>query len=133
MVDLWLAPPASVPVAIAILTPKFVGVTIRTEMPDTRPTKFIIITRIGGDQPNPAQDDSRLLLEFWAKSSATAESMCNTGRAALRNSAAGTFNDTFVYGWSGEQGPTYLNDPTIQDRRRVQIFGDLSISTDPPL
>ncbi len=131
MSDFWLAPPASVPIARAILVPRFPGVLIASEMPATRPSQFILISRIGGEQPGPHQDSARLLIEFWALNSAAAETMCSTGRAALRNARAQFFNDVFVYAWANEQGPAYLNDPAIQDRRRVQIHGDLVIATDP--
>ena len=129
MVDFWPEPADAVPVAQAILAPRFTGVAIKDEMPETRPSTFIVVSRIGGEQTNPKQDRATLLIEFWAESSAVAAQMARTGRAALRNSRGKEWAGVFSYGWSNENGPTDFNDSKIQDRRRCQLVGDLTLST----
>lgn len=125
----WPEPADAVPVAQAILSPEFPGVQILDQMPSTRPSQFIVVSRIGGGQPNPKQDSATLLIEFWNTSSANAAAMAKKARAALRNSRGKTFATVFSYGWANEQGPSDFNDPDIQDRRRCQVIGDLTIST----
>lgn len=129
MADFWPEPSDAVPVAQAILTPRFTGVSILDAMPATRPSTFIVVSRIGGGQVNPKQDSATLLIEFWAESSAVAAAMAKKGRAAFRNSRGKEFAGVFSYGWSGEHGPTDFNDPAIQDRRRCQLTGDLLLAS----
>lgn len=117
------------PVAQAILQARLPGVPIRDEMPEVRPSQFIVVRRVGGGQVFPHQDRAALLIEFWAESSAVAAQMAKAGRSALRNAGGTSVNNVFVYGWENEHGPTDFNDPRIQDRRRCQLTGDLLIST----
>lgn len=124
----WREPADAVPVAQAILKARFPTLSVLDEMPTTRPAQFIVVNRIGGDQPNPKQDRATMLIEFWAESSANAAAMAKAGRAALRNSKGKTFASVGSYGWSNENGPTDFNDPAIQDRRRCQLTGDLLLS-----
>ena len=129
MTSFWPEPPDAVPVAQAILAPAFPGVDIWDEMPQTRPSTFIVVSRIGGEQTNPKQDRATLLVEFWAESTAVAAQMARKGRAALRNSRGKSFAGVFSYGWGNEHGPTDYSDPAIQDRRRCQLTGDLLLAT----
>lgn len=126
---MWPEPADAVPVAQAILQDAFPSMHIKDEMPETRPAEFIVINRIGGEQTNPKQDRATLLIEFWASSSAVAAANAKKGRAALRNAKAQSWAGVFCYGFGNESGPTDLNDPKIQDRRRCQLVGDLLLST----
>lgn len=134
MTDFWPEPADAVPVGQAVIAPQFTGVAILDEMPkgtldNPRPSTFIVVSRIGGEQPNAKQDRATLLFEFWAESTGIAAAMAKKGRAALRNSRGRTFIGVYSYGWSNESGPTDFNDPQVQDRRRCQLSGDLLLST----
>lgn len=126
----WPLPRNAVPVALAILADATPDIPGYDAIPEPRPAKFYVVTRAGGEQRNPKMDTPRILVECWAEDSAEAEDMTRPARRAFRNAAGRWFGGGFIYGWGNEQGPTDYNDPEIQDRRRCQFFGDLSISTE---
>jgi hypothetical protein len=131
MADTWLAPQPAVLTAIRILEEAFDPVRVSSQMPRTRPPMFVRVTRIGGGQTNPVTDIARILVECWGPGIASAESMANTARAALRNAAGITFGTAYVRSFSNEQGPVDFPDPDVPDMTRFQFFGDLNLSTKP--
>ena len=96
-----------------------------------RPDRFVKVSRVGGWQDQIATDIARILVECFAKDVGQVESMCNTARAALRNSGGTTVTTTsgavFVRGWDNESGPTDFPHPDLIDFERWQLNGDLAI------
>ena len=138
MVDSWPEPKPAVAVTIAALKAKLVALYpasytsslyVRSEQPETRPTKYVVVSLLGTDFPNPAFTVSRPLIECWAESSAAAEVLAGHCVRALKNAKGQEFADGWVKAFDNIQGPLELNDPDIQDRRRYQFHGDLYIST----
>lgn len=131
MADSWPVPQPAVKTAIAILTDALDPVPVVPTVPRTRPPMFIRVSRIGGGQTNPVTDIARILVECWGPGIATAESMANTARAALRNAGGTTVGTAYVRSFRNEQGPVDFPDPDVSDMTRFQFFGDLNISTNP--
>jgi hypothetical protein len=139
MVDSWPAPKPAVAVTIAALKSKLVALYpalytsslyIRSEQPPgTRPSKYIVVSLLNTDFPNPAFTVARPLVECWAESSAVAEEMAGHAVRALKNAKGQQFATGWVKSFDNIQGPLELNDPDIQDRRRYQFHGDLYLST----
>jgi len=137
MADSWPAPKPAVAVTIAALKAKlaalypslYTGLYVRSEQPTTRPSKYIVVSLLTTDFPNPAVTIPRPLVECWAESSATAEEMSCHAVRALLNAKTQTFAGAQVKAFDNIQGPLELNDPAIQDRRRFQFHGDLYLST----
>lgn len=133
----WPTPKPAVLAAITVLSDGFGDYAdVSASLPAKgRPLRFVRVTRVGGGQDNPAIDIARLLIECFGPDTATAEAMCNTVRAALRN-AMGTTVDcengstttrVFIRGWGNEQGPVDFPHPEILDRQRWQLHGDFSV------
>ena len=115
--------------AVAILTPVFAPVLVSARMPLVRPAQFVRVDRVGGRMSNMITDSARILVECWAPDVPTAETMCNTARAALLNAFGKTWAGVFVREWADEQGPVSFDDPAVTDQRRWQFHGDLRCST----
>ena len=85
---IWPTPKPAVLTAITILSDAFGEYAfVSAKLPGReRPDRFVRVTRVGGGQDNIATDTARLLIECYAKDVGQVEAMCNTARAALRNS-----------------------------------------------
>ena len=132
---IWPTPKPAVLTAITVLAEAFGEYAdVSAKLPGRiRPERFVRVTRVGGNQPNPATDIARILVECFAKDTAQAEAMCNTVRAALRNAAGTTITTTAgkvsVRSWSNEDGPVDLPHPDIIDYERWQLHGDLAVKS----
>lgn len=129
MADFWPKPKSALKTVKAVLGPRFPGMRISPQMPQTRPPQFIRLSLLPGDYPNPAFTVAHPLVECWAETAETAEDMCGTASQALMNAKGLWFAGAFIGGWGNQQGPVELNDPDITDRVRWQLHGDLHIST----
>lgn len=129
MANSWPLPKSAGGVAVAILEDATAD-PVLGEMPTNRPTRFYVVSVLGGDYSNPAFSEPRVLVECWAPDAATAEDMACVGMRAFKNARAKTFAGAFIHGCEDLQGPTDYNDPDIQDRRRSQFHGTLLLSTD---
>jgi hypothetical protein len=98
-----------------------------------RPDRFVRVSRVGGRQEHLATDVARILVECFAKDVAQVEAMCNTARAALRNSGGTTVITTSgavsVRCWDNEDGPVDYPHPDLIDFERWQLHGDLSVKS----
>lgn len=130
---IWPTPKPAVKAAIAILVDAFGNYAfVSAKLPGKtpRPERFVKVSRVGGNQPHPATDNARLLVECFAKDTAQCEAMCNTARAALHN-AAGTIvaDDVFIRSWGNETGPQDFPHPDILEYDRWQLQGDLLVKS----
>lgn len=125
---IWPTPRPAIKTAIAILEEAFPN-AVGAKFPKIRPSRYVLVSRVGGGQENPRMDRARLLVECWAKTIGEAETMTSTARAALRNAGGTTVGDVFIYGWFNEDGPVMYDDPDVSDMTRHQFTGDLSVST----
>jgi hypothetical protein len=132
---IWPTPKPAVLAAITILADAFRGYAeVSAKLPrNSRPERFVKVTRVGGSQDTPVTDDARILVECFAPDPAQVEAMCNTARSALRNASATTVEttagDIWIRAWDNEDGPTDFPHPDILDRERWQFHGDLCVKS----
>lgn len=130
----WPTAKPAVLTAITILSEAFgTYAFVSAKMPSRSafPERFVRVSRVGGGQDQITTDTARILVECFAKDVGQVENMCNTARAALRNSGGTTVTTTsgavFVRGWDNESGPTDFPHPDLIDFERWQLNGDLAI------
>lgn len=128
---IYPTPKPAVKTAISILADAFgVYALVAARMPRQRPTRFVVVSRIGGRQDTPITDVARILVECFGPDVETVEAMTATARTALRNAISTDVDgEVWVRNWSGEQGPTDFPHPDVLDMERWQFQGDLSLST----
>lgn len=128
---IYPTPKPAVKTAISILADAFgVYALVSARMPRQRPTRFVVVSRIGGRQDTPVTDVARILVECFGPDVETVEAMTATARTALRNAISTDVDgEVWVRNWSGEQGPTDFPHPDVLDMERWQFQGDLSLST----
>lgn len=128
----WPTAKPAVLTVIAVLSEAFGSYAfVSAKLPHSnRPDRFVKVSRIGGGQSQIATDTARVLIECFAKDVGQVENMCNTARAALRNSGGTTVTTTsgavFVRGWDNESLADYPH-PDLIDFERWQLTGDLAI------
>ncbi len=72
----WPTPKPALKTAITILSDAFgVYAQVAAKMPRQLPVRFIMVSRIGGDRPNPVTDTARILIECFGPDPETVESM----------------------------------------------------------
>lgn len=130
---IWPTPKPALLTAITILSEAFGDFAFVSAKipPNNRPERFVKVSRVGGGLDNIATDVARILVECFAKDVADVEAMCNTVRAALRNSGgttiATTAGNVSVRAWDNESGPTDFPHPDLIEYDRWQLTGDLMI------
>lgn len=130
MVDSWPKPKPGLAVTRAVLAAKLPSVPVSSDMPATRPAKFIRVSLLDTDHPNPGATVPRPLIECWAETSVLAEVLAGDAVHALLNAKNNNPHaGAYVKAFDDVQGPFELNDPDIQDRRRWQFHGNLWLST----
>ena len=129
MTAVWRKPKPALTVARAVLSPAFTGMHVASGQPSgTRPDRYIVLSLVSSDYPNPAFTEPRLLVNCYAKTSLLAGDLADEALTVLLN-ARGLFAGAWVKKFANPQGPYPLNDPEISDRYRSQFHGDLRLST----
>lgn len=129
----WPTPKPAVLAAITVLTDGFGDYAfVSAKLPkNSRPERFVRVSRVGGGMDNIATDRARILVECFAKDVAQVEAMCATARTALRNSGGTSVTadeeTIFIRSWGNESGPTDFPHPDILDYDRWQLMGDLTV------
>lgn len=131
---IWPTPKPAILTAIAILEDAFGDYAfVSAALPrQSRPDRFVKVTRTGGDMRDPVTDLARLLIECYGTDIATIEAMTGTVRSAFRNAAGTTVTagdySVFIRHWDNEHVVIPWTNPEIVDRERSQVTGDLAIS-----
>jgi hypothetical protein len=102
---------------IAHLTGVLSGVLVTAEVPETKPTSFMTVQRIGGIQQNLVTDGPLLVFQAWATDKATAYDLAKLARAYVYAMPGNSFNGTWVYKVTEVGGLGYFPDPTSEMRR----------------
>ncbi len=135
----WAKPKPALTVARAVLAAEFTGMHVASGQPSgTRPDRYIVLSTLTADYPNPAFTEPRILVNCYAKTSLLAGDLADTAITTLLN-ARGLFAGAWVKKFADPQGPYPLNetlgtnrwrgDPDISDRYRFQFHGVLRLST----
>jgi hypothetical protein len=92
------------------------AVSVLDSIPDSRPTEYVVCTRIGGSMLNPFIDSPVFEFECFAASRADAESLAELVRG-LVHAMRGEVVSGLAFGRVREVGgPVYLRHPTAGDR-----------------
>ena len=127
-------PQPALKTAITILSTAFgVYAVVSAKMPRQLPTRFVRVDRAGGTRPNLVTDDARIIIDCFADSPETVESMCGTVDAAMHNAIGTVVGSVFVRNWTGVTGPTgNYPHPDYLSFERWQMTGSLMLSTTTP-
>jgi len=129
----WPTPKPALKTAITILADAFgVYAQVSAKMPKQLPVRFIMVSRIGGDRPNPVTDTARILIECFGPDPETVESMCSTVDEAMHNAIGTIVDSVFIRNWDDIHGPVSLPHPDLLTMERWQVHGDLWLSTTTP-
>jgi hypothetical protein len=130
-VRIWLTPKPAILAAVTVLEQAFGEyAVVSTKLPiRNRPERFVRVSRTGGGQFDPVTDRVRMIVECYARDTAQAEMMCNTARAAYRNSVGTFVEDMFIRWYGDEAGPNDYAHPDIVDMERWTFTAALWIST----
>jgi len=129
----WPTPKPALKTAIAIITDAFgVYALVSANMPRQLPVRFVRVDRIGGSRPNPVTDSARILIECFGPDPATVESMCSTVDEAMHNAIGTIVDGVFVRDWGNINGPLRRPHPDLLSMVRMQVDGDLLLSTSTP-
>lgn len=105
-------------IAVAWLTGKLgTGVAISTKVPNSRPPKFVKVTRTGGNQTDLIADAARLTFECWAPDEVTASEICRLARAHIKAAAGETVSGSYVRKVTDVGGPSNFPDPESMSPR----------------
>jgi len=124
----WAKPKPALTVARAVLAAEFTGMHVASGQPKDREDRYIVLSTLTSDYPNPAFTEPRILVNCYAKTSLLAGDRADEALATLLN-ARGLFAGAWVKKFAEPQGPYPLNDPDISDRYRFQFHGALRLST----
>ncbi len=127
-------PKPALKTAIAVLDTAF-GATasVSAKMPKKNfPTRFVKVSRVGGNRPNIVTDSARILIELFATTPEAVESMWATADAAMFNAIGTVVDGVFIRDWGDVQGPTDFPHPDFLHLERWQLHGQLALSTQTP-
>lgn len=125
---LWRKPKPALTVARAVLIDTLTTIPVSSTDPSTRPSKYIVLSLLSSDYPNPAFTEPRVMCHCYATTSLLAGDLADEALTVLLN-AQGSFAGVYVKKFANPQGPYRLDNPDISDRVRFQFHGDLRLST----
>lgn len=88
-------------------------VHVGSQVPTTRPTSFVRVTRVGGVRRSLVADEATLTVESWASTEQAAHDLNQLCRAYLYAMPG----DGFVYRITEIGGPAFLPDPDSDQPR----------------
>lgn len=100
---------------------------VSTGLPKAPPTQFVVLSRIGGTDPDFASDQIMVLVECYNQSELEAERLANTALAALRWCHGRVIDGTIIR-WRRESGPAKHTNPDTAKHARFQFTGALTAS-----
>jgi hypothetical protein len=95
----------------------FASVPVRSRIPSTRPTRFVLVFRTGGPAVNIVTDLVQLTIEAWASSDAEAHDLAQAARAIVGGLEGSVTGGVTVYSVTEFSGPAYLPDPASDQSR----------------
>lgn len=97
----------------------FLAVPTVAKVPNPRPTTFVTVQRVGGNDRNLVVDSATLDVQCWAGADYIAHDLAQTSWAYLRAAEGGYVDGVFCYRCDTIGGPAYLPDPDSQQPRYV--------------
>lgn len=87
------------------------SIPVRDRVPETRPTRLVVVRRVGGTVRNPVTDEPMLTVEAWAPTHQEAHDICAMARALIHSLPGTVQGTTPVYRITDVSGPQLLPDP----------------------
>lgn len=104
-------------------------VVVGRRVPVPRPTRFLLVTRLGGTRGTAVSDRPRLSVEAWAADPDAAEDLAQKAREAIHRLAGTTTGGVIVYRVADVSAPQDLPHPSGQPRMAFTV--ELHVRTAP--
>lgn len=93
--------------------------TAHTQVPNPRPSRFVLVPRVGGPARNIVVDQPTLGIECWAPTAGAAYELCRLTRALIGALAGQSIEGVMFYAVGEFAGPTQLPDPDSNQARYI--------------
>lgn len=90
---------------------------VGSRVPSSRPTRFVLVRRLGGPRLNRVADNAMLGIECWGTDEADAHDLAQLCRALVHSMPGTTQSGVAVYGVTELSGPGSLPDPLSDSPR----------------
>lgn len=110
--------PDAAAVVIDAIDPQM-WVPVVSRVPDPRPSRFVIVRRIGGPRMNLVADEAMLTVEAYGETEADAHDLCQQARSLIYAMRGTTSSSVAVYRVTEIAGPARL--PDIADHERYTL------------
>lgn len=109
--------PDAVATIVTLLTTELSPTPVRTQVPNPRPSSFVIVRRVGGTLRNLVVDQATLTVETWADTEKNAHDLSQLARAAIHKSLGQVTSAGTLYIVEEFAGPAYLPDQISSQHR----------------
>lgn len=115
---------------ITYLKDALAGTPVSTKVPDSRPSRFIKATVVGGNNARLNADSAMVTFQCWEADSVKASLLARTARAHIHAMAGNQVNGTWVYKVRDVGIPAYSPDPNTNAPRYqftvlIDVKGDV--------
>jgi hypothetical protein len=86
-------------------------VPVRDRVPETRPSRLVVVRRVGGVRRNEVTDEPMVTVEAWAPTHQEAQDLCALSRALIHALPGTVQSSVPVYRVTDVAGPQLLPDP----------------------
>ena len=90
---------------------------VGSRVPSSRPSRFVLVRRLGGPRLNRVADNAMLGIECWGTDEADAHDLAQLCRALIHSMTGGTHSTVPVYRVTELSGPGSLPDPLSDNPR----------------
>lgn len=106
------------------------GTPVSTKVPDTRPTRFIKVTVVGGNNARLTADSTMVTFQCWEADTVKASLLARTARAHIHAMEGTTVKGTWVYrvtdvGLPASNPDPVSNAPRYQFTVMIDVKGDV--------
>lgn len=99
------------------LTARSDTATVATVIPSARPSRFVLVRRVGGPRLNRVADNAMLAVETWDTTERDALLLAELCRALIHSMTGGTHSSVPVYRVTELAGPGRFPDPLSDSPR----------------
>lgn len=93
--------------------------TVHVTVPNPRPSRFVLVPRVGGPARNLVVDSATIATECWAATPGQAHDLCQLVRGLIHATAGRTIGGITVYAVGEVAGPANFPDPLSSQPRYI--------------
>jgi hypothetical protein len=97
--------------------PELLGVPVATDVPTSRPARWVRVIRTGGPRRGVVLDEAQVTVEAWGTSTEDAAQLAQLARAHIHAMQGRIFAGVLVVRVTAFGGPAWLPDPTSKQHR----------------